>query len=159
MKPERIRHKKHHLPRLYYVGEVCVAITACIEAGRPLFRKSDIVAAFTDILRDAVKRNDCVVPVYCFMPEHLHVVIKGQTEVADVWKAFCRFKQRTGYWLSRSCSAIWQTDFLPITSSVAMSHLQITSDTSSTIRSGVVWSRIGKIIPSPAQSVLIGESF
>jgi hypothetical protein len=32
MKPERIRHKKHHLPRLYYVGQVCVAITACIEA-------------------------------------------------------------------------------------------------------------------------------
>jgi len=111
VKPERIRRKKHHLPRLNYVGEVCVALTACIEAARPIFRKSEIVVTFTDILREAAERNDCVVPVYCFMPEHLHRVIKGQTQGADTWKAICRFKQRTGYWLSQNSSVIWQSDF------------------------------------------------
>jgi REP element-mobilizing transposase RayT len=45
------------------------------------------------------------------MPEHLHTVIKGQSEGADTWKAICRFKQRTGYWLSKNSTAIWQPDF------------------------------------------------
>jgi REP element-mobilizing transposase RayT len=132
VKPARIRHKKHHLPRLCYLGQVCVAITACIEAGRPIFQKSEIVAAFTDNLRDAVERNDCVVPVYCFMPEHLHAVIKGQSEVADAWAAISRFKQRTGYWLSKTSSASWNQTYT-ITSSAAISHLRIRSDISSTI--------------------------
>jgi putative transposase len=111
MKSERIRHKKHHLSRDCYLGQVSVAMTACIEAGRPIFRNSEIVAAFTEILREAAERNDCVVPVYCFMPEHLHTIITGQTDGADTWKAICRFKQRTGYWLSQNSSVIWQSDF------------------------------------------------
>jgi len=111
MKPERIRGKKHHLPRFCYLGQVCVAITACIETGRPIFRNCEIVAAFTDFLREATDRNHCVVPVYCFMPEHLHVVIKGQRDGSDIWMAMSRFKQRSGYWLSKNASACWQSDF------------------------------------------------
>lgn len=111
MNAEPAKHKHHHLPRVCYVGEVCVSITACIDDGRPIFDKSDIVATFTDILEDAVKRNDCIVPVYCFMPEHLHALIKGLNPISDVWRVIARFKQRTGYWFSKNSYASWQKDF------------------------------------------------
>jgi putative transposase len=90
---------------------VCVSITACIENGRPIFRNSEIVATFADIFQDAVGRYKCIVPVYCFMPEHVHALIKGLNETADTWRAFSPFKKRTGFWLSRNSEAYWQKAF------------------------------------------------
>jgi REP element-mobilizing transposase RayT len=90
MNAEPLKHKDHHLPRICYVGELCVSITACIQDARPVFAKSEIVATFTDILEDAVTQNDCIVPVYCFMPEHLHALIKGLTRSSDLWRAIVR---------------------------------------------------------------------
>ena len=55
--------------------------------------------------------NDCVIPVYCFMPEHLHLIIKGMKESSDVRRVVSRFKQRTGYWFSKNSQAAWQRDF------------------------------------------------
>src|SRR5260370_31212589 len=95
---ERIRRRDRHLANICYVGEVSVSITGCIKNGRPVFEKSHIVETFTDILRDAVMFNRCIVPVYCFMPEHLHMIVQGLTEATDVYRALNRFKQRTGYW-------------------------------------------------------------
>jgi hypothetical protein len=43
MESKPVTHTHHHLPRVYYVGEICVAITARVEDGRPIFSKSDIV--------------------------------------------------------------------------------------------------------------------
>src|SRR5262245_22660849 len=136
MKRERIRHKKHHLSRDCYLGEVCIALTACIEAGRPIFRNSAIVAAFTDILRDAAERNDCVVPVYCFMPEHLHAAIKGQSESpTHGWLSVVSNKEPAiGY---PKILLIVGNQTSTITSSAAINHLQIRSDISSTIPCGV----------------------
>ena len=111
MNAEPSKHKHHHLQRVCYVGEVCVSITACIEPGRPVFEKSDIAATFTDFLRDAATRSQCIVPVYCFMPEHLHTIIKGLSQSSDSWRAVARFKQRTGFWFSKHSKASWQKDF------------------------------------------------
>ncbi|CUU10830.1 Transposase IS200 like [Candidatus Kryptobacter tengchongensis] len=46
------------------------------------------------------------------MPDHLHLVLEGNSEEADLWKAIVYFKQKTGYWLSRNgWDAKWQKDF------------------------------------------------
>jgi putative transposase len=111
MKPERISRKHHHLPRGAYIGEVVVAITARTEHGRPIFRNRVIVATFTTILEHCARTNGCLVPVYCFMPEHLHILIKGMSPPANTWNAMIQFKQRTGYWFRKHSRADWQKDF------------------------------------------------
>lgn len=46
------------------------------------------------------------------MPDHLHVVLQGNSAQADVWRAMVLFKQRTGFWLKRNSPGTrWQKDF------------------------------------------------
>ena len=76
MTPIRTQSRKHHrLPRGAYIGVVSISITACIDARKPIFTKDDIVATFVDFLRNAVMKNNCIVPVYCFMPDHVHMLV------------------------------------------------------------------------------------
>jgi hypothetical protein len=73
-----IRERQHRLPRSFYRGPVTVAFTARVEDGYPLFRDPAIVAAFRPMVEAAVDKYGCIVPVHCFMPEHLHVIVRGQ---------------------------------------------------------------------------------
>jgi putative transposase len=70
------------------------------------------VKIFTDILASVVRISRCIVPAYCFMPDHLHLVVSGTSGDADLWKTIVAYKQKTGYWLSRNKpETTWQKDF------------------------------------------------
>lgn len=110
-----MREKKHRLPREYYRGNVSVAFTLCL--------KRDTVAGFTlcdpeivnvliQVLTSPAVKTACIVPVYCFMPDHQHMIISGTNNDADLWNAVVSYKQRTGFWLARHKPSIsWQKDF------------------------------------------------
>jgi REP element-mobilizing transposase RayT len=75
-------------------------------------REPDIVSIFAGILASVVADNGCIVPVYCFMPDHQHLIITGKQRDADIWKAIISYKQKTGFWMSENKSVIrWQKDF------------------------------------------------
>lgn len=106
------REKFHRLPREAYRGEVVVAFTACVADANPLFKDSSVVAAFVVLLKTASERHGCIVVIYCFMPDHVHLILRGTTESADAWQAMVEFKQRTGFWLRQNRAGIsWQKDF------------------------------------------------
>ncbi len=64
------------------------------------------------MLRVSAEQWSCLAPVYCFMPDHLHVLLQGGDEEADLWKVVVEFKQRTGYWLSLNVPGVsWQKGF------------------------------------------------
>ncbi len=106
------REKPHRLPREAYHGEAIVSITLCVERRAQLFSNPKTVALFVDMLAHAADRHSCRIAVYCFMPDHAHLVIVGQNPAADLWKAVVDFKQRSGYWLSKHSRGIsWQKDF------------------------------------------------
>jgi putative transposase len=70
------------------------------------------VAAFTSLLGAAAEKHACVVSIYCFMPDHVHVLLGGRQESSDAWAAIALFKQRAGVWLGRHRPGIrWQKDF------------------------------------------------
>lgn len=107
-----IREKKHRLPRPAYQGEVLVAFTACAAHRNPGLATTSIVRRCVAFLAEAAQHHHCMVPIYCFMPDHLHVMLWGRSAEADTWRAMVRFKQRSGYWLSQSGQSIrWQKDF------------------------------------------------
>jgi putative transposase len=106
-----IKEKKHRLPETAYKGEVSVAFTLCVQDRQNIFLTSSIVDNFTRILRSLMVRVPCIIPVYCFMPDHQHLIISGTSNQADVLNFIKIYKQKTGYWLSRNLSAKWQKDF------------------------------------------------
>ncbi|MDK9698787.1 MAG: transposase [bacterium] len=57
-------------------------------------------------LSEASLKQNCIVPVYCFMPDHLHFMLAGQQEQSDLKKAVINFKQKSGYWFSQNAKEV-----------------------------------------------------
>jgi REP element-mobilizing transposase RayT len=108
----KIREKSHRLPTDCYKGEASIAFTLCLKEGVQAFKDKKIVNVFTDMLTSAIIKKDCIVPVYCFMPNHQHLIITGKKINSDIWKALVSYKQQTGFWMSKNNIGIkWQKDF------------------------------------------------
>src|SRR5205823_4077828 len=106
------RERKHRLSREAYRGRVIVSITACIEGDRTPFTEEAIVREFIAKLTDAAAKHRCRVLIYCFMPNHVHVLFQGADDTADVWRAMVAFKQSTGFWFGQNRPEFtWQKDF------------------------------------------------
>ncbi|OGW49881.1 MAG: hypothetical protein A2Z50_03720 [Nitrospirae bacterium RBG_19FT_COMBO_42_15] len=110
-----VKEKIHRLPKEFYRGEISVAFTLCLKgsvaAGFSL-RDFKIVNTFTEILDSVVAKTGCIAPVYCFMPDHQHLIITGTRSNSDIWKAIVGYKQKTGFWLSvNNPNVKWQKDF------------------------------------------------
>src|SRR3989338_4517506 len=107
-----IKERKHRLPKEFYQGEISVAFTLCLKGDVPAFINPEIVDAFTNILTSVVTKEACIVPVYCFMPDHQHLIITGVQDNSDIWKTIVSYKQKTGLLMSANKPEIkWQKDF------------------------------------------------
>ena len=78
-----IRETPHRLPRECYQGRVVVAFTACTLNRCAPFLEKPIVDRFIEALRMSVETSRCLVPIYCFMPVHLHVILHGQEDRSE----------------------------------------------------------------------------
>lgn len=107
-----IREKRHRLPRDCYRGRVIVAFTACVDERHTPFLDARVVDHFRDLLGKASEKNLCHVLIFCFMPDHLHVILHGRDDASDTWRAMVDFKQQTGFWFGRNRPQdAWQKDF------------------------------------------------
>lgn len=107
-----IREKKHRLPRESYTGDVSAAFTLCSKDKTPALIKPEVVSSLINILNAVVLTTGCIVPVYCFMPDHQHLIIMGTRRDSDIWKVIVSYKQKTGFWMSANkCGIRWQKDF------------------------------------------------
>ena len=71
-----------------------------------------IVNCFAEILTTAINKESCIVPVYCFMRDHQHLMITGTRGDSDIWKVIVSYKQKTGFWMSNNKPGMrWQKDF------------------------------------------------
>jgi len=97
-----IREKPHRLQKNVYQGEVSVSFTLCVNGRVQLFNNASIVHIFENILKSEVEISSCIVPVYCYMPDHQHLIVSGINSEADTLSLIKRYKQKTGYWLIRN---------------------------------------------------------
>lgn len=58
-----------------------------------------MIQEFTQTLADCCNENSCEIPIYCFMPDHLHLMVRGKLEHSNTKAVVDRFKFRTGFWL------------------------------------------------------------
>jgi REP element-mobilizing transposase RayT len=112
MMGKMILERKHRLPVELYLGLNVVSITACVKNMASFFTTQDRFATCEEILLTALNQSECGAEVYLFMPDHTHLLLRGESKSAAVLQAMRSFKQKTGFWLSRSHSPVrWQKDF------------------------------------------------
>ena len=105
-----IRAKKYRLPDTAYRGQKNVAITTNADA--PLFKDVAVVHAMLPMLQEHTEAFGCLVGIYCFMPDHLHLVLCGRTEGSDAKAAMDAFKRKSGLWLHEHRPEFaWQGDY------------------------------------------------
>ena len=107
-----IAARKHRLNEEAYTGHVTVAFTACLADRTKLLATPKNVEPLLDILKISVLQHDCTVPIYCFMPDHAHLVLRGSSASSSVKAAIEVFKKRSGRWLRYNRPGIrWQKGY------------------------------------------------
>ena len=105
------RRKRNRLPLDSYNGVRAYFLTLASAQREPVFTDQGMVAACIGDLDLSSERCGFTVLVYCFMPDHLHLLVQGDGE-ADLPRFVKDFKQRTGYAYRRtSAKALWQKSY------------------------------------------------
>ena len=97
MHPPRLKR----LPGCDYLGYRRYFVT--IGARRPgaPFGEAGVVGRLLEQLRQCLTEERFALPAYCFMPDHVHLVLEGLSPSSDLRRLVARWKQATGYWFSR----------------------------------------------------------
>jgi putative transposase len=91
---------------------VTVLLSLCLRRPSRLFEGGSVVGVFRDALAEHLQKRACEALAYCFMPDHLHLVVRGLRENADAWLAMVRFKRDTGEWMrAAGGTEHWQRGF------------------------------------------------
>lgn len=89
--------KRNRLPLDVYrlPGRFFVTITT--ERRQPWFRDPEIAGQCARMLRQACEKEGFTLAAYCFMPDHLHLLVLTEVD-NDLIRFIHRFKQQTGWW-------------------------------------------------------------
>ena len=106
-----IPRKKIRLPADLYQGQRAYSITICTSNSLEHFKNPDIVKFAAGIMKDVLTECGIAIYAYCFMPDHLHILL-GSDERSDVVQCIRKFKQLTGYHVKRQFGfTLWQKSF------------------------------------------------
>jgi REP element-mobilizing transposase RayT len=93
-----------HLPRLdrdYYRAQAYVHWTLTIEDRRTGWLTPTFYYRFRELLTHTAFRYSVACPIYCLMPDHIHMLWIGIADQSDQLKAMKYFRRHTGASLSR----------------------------------------------------------
>jgi putative transposase len=102
-------HYPRHLATFDYRGFHRYFLTLCTFERNPYFIDAKNVAiAYEQILRAAGDQHFALV-AYCFMPDHLHLLIEGTREDAYMKEFVARAKQFSGFYFKKQTkNRLWQ---------------------------------------------------
>lgn len=98
-----------HLKSFDYVGLHRYSLTFCAHARTPAFTSADRVdLVLQQFLRSAADVGMAIL-AYCFMPDHVHLLVEGQSEGSDCRAFIKRAKQFSGFhYKQRFGMKLWQ---------------------------------------------------
>lgn len=105
-----VRRRPPRLASFEYVGAYRYFVTLCTAGKRQVFVPGFDYASFVQVLSSLAGRFGVDVVTYCFMPDHLHLLLEG-TENTNL-KEFIRvFKQMTSYHCKSALGGFWQRSY------------------------------------------------
>jgi putative transposase len=100
------------LPKRSYVGHAEYFLTFCVLNRSPVFRDAAVVAEALGQVQRTAKDESFEVLAYCFMPDHVHLLVKGIDKGSDLRRFAKMSKQRSGYvYRTRSGQQLWQEGY------------------------------------------------
>ena len=93
-----------------YLGSVSYFVTFKTHERQPLFADAEIVELALRQVERASIQTAFEILVYCFMPDHLHLVVRGRLDTSDAKTFFKLAKQYSGYYFSKENQRkrLWQ---------------------------------------------------
>jgi putative transposase len=112
MKPRREHQKPMRLKDFSYRGHYRYFITIRSHDFKHRFVNGDVVGKLIDILKHTAVQDGFSVWAYCFMPDHLHLLIEGKNGSADMKVFVTLFKQETAYWFKSIYGVqLWEANY------------------------------------------------
>ena len=98
-----------HLPGFSYIGCYAYSLTFCTRDRARLFTMTESVCLVRSQILRAAESESFNVTAYCFMPDHLHLVVEGGRDDSDL-KAFVKLaKQLSGFhYKQKTGNGLWQ---------------------------------------------------
>lgn len=99
--------RPHKLKREEYKGRIA-AFTLCIAGRKVAFTDEAVFQAMVGCLQSASEKHECLFPVFCFMPDHAHVLVLPAHDGANSLDAVDKFRLQSGIWLYNHGYPKWQ---------------------------------------------------
>lgn len=94
--------KRIRLKHFDYIGYYRYLITICTNKKEQFFKKRNIFEICINVLREISEKYYFKVLAYCFMPDHLHLLIEGKDEKSDLKKFVSMYKQKSTYYVKKN---------------------------------------------------------
>jgi putative transposase len=95
-----------------YLGQTAIFVTLCCLERRRHFEHADSCLATLEILRETSTTRDFALHAYCFMPDHLHLLVEGLSPTSDFLNFIKAFKLRSSRAFAGNHHAtLWQDKF------------------------------------------------
>jgi putative transposase len=105
-------HAAPRLPGFDYIGPYAYSVTCCTFSRHAWFVDAAAVDAARAQLLHHSKDEGFDVLAYCFVPDHVHLLIEGVTPTSDLPRLIARWKQKTGYYHRHATNtALWHGGF------------------------------------------------
>jgi len=104
--------KRPRLKDFDYRGTYAYFITILTNDRAIYFREPTVVKGIINILNETALSERFKVLTYCFMPDHLHLLVIGEDDESDLKKFVSFFKQKSGYWFKKNYKEnLWHVSY------------------------------------------------
>ena len=104
-----LTNRPAHLKTFNYTGLHRYHLTFCTDNRRRIFTSPPTVElVLLQISRTSAEQQFAII-AYCFMPDHLHLLIEGQSDASDCREFIKKFKQYSGFYYTKQFQQkLWQ---------------------------------------------------
>ncbi|MBM4446208.1 MAG: transposase [Chloroflexi bacterium] len=94
-----------------YSGPYAYFVTCSTYQKRPYFKEKAVIDTVMPLLKRLGTQNSFTIYAYCFMPDHLHLLLLGEDK-SSLHTFMKTFKQETSFKFRRTCnSPLWHRSY------------------------------------------------
>lgn len=105
--------KRTRLKDFEYKGRCRYFVTICTHDKKPVFNNDKaLITWLIDALKEKAASSSFGIWAYCFMPDHLHLLIEGKGDDSDMKRFISLYKQHTSYYYKKETGLpLWQINY------------------------------------------------
>jgi putative transposase len=112
LRPAQRFHKPIRLPKQHYIGRRAYFLTLCTRDRIPYFRSPRIARWLLENLLQIAAQQSFSLRGYCLMPDHLHILLQGDSPSSDLRGFVKTFKHKTTFHFRiKTGKTLWQISF------------------------------------------------